>query len=276
MIFQISKIDDFSDVGAIVDVEMVEVTVPKVTLPKVTLPKVELIGEDLSADNWILWVKNKPKKNSNAPYIYPFDPDWHTYWSQFHDDHSYSNKTAGEEIYNLKKELKEQEEEFQTERQKFEAEKKRLKFENFRMKKQLNKAQKDLKTLQDTSTTKGNAYMEEMVRLRLKDHFSEATLDLILDKNRTFSKKWTNKDFSFAMLLKMISPQALKLLRTSKLLPLPSNSTIKRKFSFMNVTQGEEKCEFILKILIALLAREFLFLNIPSSSSKLVEFFISF
>ena len=248
MIFQFSKLDDFSDIGAEVtvetDVEMIEVIVPKVALPKV-----EDVGEDLNADNWILWVKNKPKKNSNATYLYPFDPDWHTYWSQFHDDHAYSNKSTGEEIYNLKKELKEQTEEFQTERQKFEAEKKRLKFQNFKMKKQLTKAQKDLKTLQDTSTTKGNDYMEQMVRLRLKDHFSEATLDLILDKNRTFSKKWTNKDFSFAMLLKMISPQALKLLRTSKILPLPSNSTIKRKFSFMNVTQGEEKCDVILKIM---------------------------
>ena len=138
MVFQFSKLDDFSDVGAEVTLEMIEVTVSKEP-SKVTLPEIELVGEDLSADNWILWVKNKPKKNSNATYLYPFDPDWHTYWSQFHDDHAYANKTTGEEIYNLKKELKEQEEEFQTERQKFEAEKKRLKFQNFRMKKQLTK-----------------------------------------------------------------------------------------------------------------------------------------
>ena len=35
------------------DVEMIEVIVPKVALPKV-----EDVGEDLNADNWILWVKS--------------------------------------------------------------------------------------------------------------------------------------------------------------------------------------------------------------------------
>ena len=114
-----------------------------------------------------------------------------------------------------------------------------MKLENLNLKRSLNKAHKDLKDLNDTTTTKGIAHMEDMVRQRLKDHFSEATLDLILDKNRKFSKKWTNKDFCFAMLLKMISPKSLKLLRKSQILPLPANSTIKRKFSFMNVTPGK-------------------------------------
>ena len=63
------------------------------------------------------------------------------------------------------------------------------------MKKKLHKAERDLRNLKDTNTTKGKLHMEEMVRMRLKDHFSVATLDLIMDKNRKFSQKWTNKDF---------------------------------------------------------------------------------
>ena len=75
--------------------------------------------------------------------------------------------------------------------------------------------------------------MEKMVRIRLKDQFSEAVLDLLLDKTRHFSKKWSNKDYCFTMLMKMISPKALKLMRKLKIIPLPANSTLKRKFRFM-------------------------------------------
>ena len=82
-------------------------------------------------------------------------------------------------------------------------------------------------------TIKGKLHMEKMVRIRLKDQFSEAVLDLLLDKTRHFSKKWSNKDYCFTMLMKMISPKALKLMRKLKIIPLPANSTLKRKFRFM-------------------------------------------
>ena len=204
--------------------------------------KVEIIdlGQDLTADNWITWVDSQPKKNVNAQYLdAKWDSDWNAYESQFHDDHSYANKDIGEKLHNLKDEIKTREGIFHTEKMKFREEKKNLKLENLLLKRQLHKAQRDLKNLEDTSTTKGKPHVEKMVRGRLSDHFSEATLDLILDKTRQYSKKWSNKDFCFAMLLKMVSPKALNLLRKSKMLPMPSNSTLKKKFSFMNVTPGK-------------------------------------
>lgn len=183
-------------------------------------------------------MNNKPRKYGNAIYVYPWDPDWDPLGSLDHDDHAYAQMNIGKKLLALEWENSEQKIQFQSEKKKFEEEKKQLKFENYQMKKQLERAHKELKNLQDTTTTKGKKHMEDMVRLRLKDHFSEATLDLILDKNRQYSKKHTNKDFCFAMLLKMISPKALTLLRKSGMLPLPSNSTIKRKFSFMHITPG--------------------------------------
>ena len=156
-----------------------------------------------------------------------------------HDDHAYADKDIGKEVHDLNEKLKQQEREFQLEREKFEEEKRKQKIESLNMQRSLRKAERKLKDLKDTTTKNGAAHMEEMVRLRLKDHFSKATLDLILDKNRSFSKKWTNKDFCFAMLMKMVSPKALKLLRKTGLLPTPANSTIKRKFSFLHVTPGK-------------------------------------
>jgi hypothetical protein len=242
IIFQLSRTDDYLDIGAEVVVETeendedIEAEVLIETEPN-ELNAVN-VGEDPTADKWISWVNDKPRKIRNPIYVYPWDPAWDPLGSLHHDDHAYVQKNIGKQLLALEWENKEQKLQFQAEKEKFEAEKRELKFENYKMKKQLEKAHKDLKNLQDTTTTKGKKHMEDMVRLRLKDHFSEATLDLILDKNRQYSKKWTNKDFCFAMLLKMISPKALKLLRKSGMLPLPANSTIKRKFSFMHVTPG--------------------------------------
>lgn len=225
-LFQFHSHNDFSNIAAEVEI--------------ITKQEVIDLGEDLTADDWITWIDNTPKKDPNAQYLVSqWDPDWDPYQSKFHDDHSYANKDIGKKVHDLKDEIKIREDLFKAEKEKFLQEKKKLRLENLAMKRQLHKAQRDLKNLQDTSSTKGKAHMEQMVRTRLADHFSQATLDLILDKSRQYSKKWTNKDFCFAMLLKMVSPKALKLLRKSKVLPMPSNSTLKRKFSFMHVTPGK-------------------------------------
>ena len=206
------------------------------------------IGEDFVADQWISWVRDKPRKNTNAIYLYPqlWDPDFDVHSAKFHDDHVYVNKR----LHELNEEMENQQKSFQLEKEKFLEEKKKLKLEKLNLQRSLNKANRDLRNLQDKTTAKGKAHMGEMVRERLKNHFSEGTLDLILDKNRKFSKKWSNKDLCFAMLLKMISPKSLKLLRKSNLLPLPANSTLKQKFSFMHVTPGyvDASLEYLKKL----------------------------
>ena len=117
-------------------------------------------------------------------------------------------------------------------------EKNKLKLENVVLKRSLKKAERDLKNLSDKTTPKGRAHIDSVVRERLSDHFTEAQLDLILNKKQKFSKKWSSKDYQFAMKLKLVSPKALRVLRKSGQLPLPSNSTLKKKFSFMYVTPG--------------------------------------
>ena len=203
----------------------------------------EDLGEDLEADDWINFVNNEPMKNKNAEDLNlgPFErPD-----GEIHDDHTYSskdqdkeNKSAEELLDAADEQVKNYKEAFEQKKQEFAEEKKKLRLENLGMQRRLKKAEKDLKDLRDKTSPKGKANLEESVRERLKDHFSEGTLDLILDKTRRFSRKWTNKDYAFAMLLKMISPKALAFLRKSGKLPQPANSTLKKKFSFMYVSQG--------------------------------------
>ena len=76
---------------------------------------------------------------------------------------------------------------FESEREKHALEKAKLMRENLAMKKQLKKAHKNAKI------NEGNNYMDQIVRQRLKDHFSDETLDLILDERRKFSKNSTSE-----------------------------------------------------------------------------------
>ena len=156
------------------------------------------------------------------------------------NDHDYAKSSELIDDYEAKLEaLKQQfnKEKFE-QRLKFEKEKLLLRSERNQLQTALKRVKRDLNNLTDPTTSKGKAHFDQVVRKRLDKHFSEAQLDLILDKTKTYSKKWCNQDFKFAMLVKMISPKVLKLLRKNKVLPLPSDSTLKKKFSFMYVTQG--------------------------------------
>ena len=156
------------------------------------------------------------------------------------NDHDYAK--SSEVIDNYEAKLEALKQQFQKEkfeqRLKFEKEKLLLRTEKNQLQTALRKAKRDINNLTDETSNKGKARIDGIVRKRLDKHFSEAQLDLILDKTKEYSKKWCNQDFKFAMLVKMISPKVLKLLRKNKVLPLPSDSTLKKKFSFMYVTQG--------------------------------------
>ena len=158
----------------------------------------------------------------------------------FESDHNYTKGNDIIDDYEAKLDaLKKQ---FQKEREEQKAlfleEKKKLKQENLEITRKMKKAERDLKNMSDKTTKKGRNHIDSVVRTRLQDHFTVAQLDLILNKDQKYSKKWSNKDFQFAMKLKLVSPKALKVLRKSGQLPLPSNSTLKKKFSFMYVTPG--------------------------------------
>ena len=90
----------------------------------------------------------------------------------------------GKKVHDLKQDIKDLDKVFDIRRQKFLEEQKKLRFENLGLRRKLKKAERDLKNITDPTTTKGKIHMEEMVRTRLKDHFSEAVLDLLLDKKR--------------------------------------------------------------------------------------------
>ena len=185
----------------------------------------EMEKNDENSDSDSDFTETDPVKSSRAPD---------------HTDHSYVKSDELIIDYEAKLDaLKKQfEKEKKEQKEKFEKEKRNLRVENNTLKAKLRKVQRDLSNLSDSTTEKGKKNIDDVVRKRLNDHFTEAQLDLILDKTREYSKKWCNKDFKFAMLVKMISPKVLTLLRKEKILPLPSDSTLKKKFAFMYVTQG--------------------------------------
>ena len=170
------------------------------------------------------------KENLNSPDVnFDFKKS-----SQAHDHTYHSYVKSDELIKDYEAKLDALKTEFQKvrkeERDAFDREKRQLRLKNNLLKKELSKIKEDLENLTDSK------HINDIVKKRLNSHFSEAQLDLILDKTRVYSKKWVNQDFKFAMLVKMISPKVLTLLRKSKILPLPSNSTLKKKFAFLYVT----------------------------------------
>ena len=182
--------------------------------------------------------KRKKMKTMNEEQQNQSDPSNQSQPQFETQDHNYTK--PDEMINNYEAKIEALKKQFQKEKLEmkdaFDKQKRQLRAENNLLKKSLDKIEIDLKSLKDSTTDK--KHIDGIVKDRLKDHFSEAQLDLILDKTRVYSKKWTNKDFAFAMLVKMISPKVLRLLRKSKILPLPSNSTLKKKFAFLYVTPG--------------------------------------
>ena len=84
------------------------------------------VGEDPTADKWISWVNDKPRKIRNPIYVYPWDLDWDPLGSLDHDDHPYAQMNIGKKLLALEWENSEQKIQFQSERKKFEEEKKQL------------------------------------------------------------------------------------------------------------------------------------------------------
>jgi hypothetical protein len=80
---------------------------------------------------------------------------------------------------------------------------------------------------------------DAVVKARLKGKFSEAQMDILLSKKkRHYSKKWSQKDYANAMSLRGFSKKALAFVRKDNLFPLPAESTLNHKFSFIHVGPG--------------------------------------
>lgn len=181
-------------------------------------------------------MKQEKKKNESSDSDTEFSQSEIPKSGQQHDHTYHSYVKPDELIKNYEEKIDALKKQFEKERaeqkDEYDKMKKELRYENNLLKKSLEKIKKELLDLTDEK------HVNQIVKNRLKDHFSEAQLDLILDKTRVYSKKWTNQDFKFAMLVKMISARALTLLRKAKILPMPSNSTLKKKFAFMYVSPG--------------------------------------
>ena len=78
----------------------------------------------------------------------------------------------------------------------------------------------------------------EVVHEALKGHFGPGQIDIFLsEKPRKFTKKYTTKNYHDAMSLRNIGGvKSLSLVRD--LVPLPSLTSLQRKFSFMSLLPG--------------------------------------
>ena len=81
----------------------------------------------------------------------------------------------------------------------------------------------------------------EIICNKLSGKFTPAQLGIILsDKKRTRSNLWSKKDYTFAMKIRQCGTgsRVLKFLRESQICPVPSNTTLTKKFSFIHTMPG--------------------------------------
>ena len=101
----------------------------------------------------------------------------------------------------------------------------------------MKKERQTIHVLTNKNLSKGKTYLDQLVRDRIEPYFSPAQIEVILG-NCGYSRKWSNRDYANGMMIKIISPKALNFVRVNRMIPLPSNRTLQRKFRFVHCCEG--------------------------------------